>query len=71
MLSPPFQLIPLSSLCDIGVNGCGQVNFSPTYGLLVNNTLLDMVNDFHLEQLVRESTRDNHMLDLIFCTDPA
>lgn len=32
-------------------NGCGQVNSSPAYGLLVNNTLLDMVNDFYLEQL--------------------
>ena len=30
-----------------------------------------MVNDFYLQQLVRESTCDNHMLDLIFCTDPA
>ena len=30
-----------------------------------------MVNDFHLEQLVHESTRDNHTLDLILCTDPA
>ena len=52
-------------------NGCGQVNPSPAYGLQVNNILLDIVNDFHLEQLVHETTRDNHTLDLIFCTDPA
>jgi len=44
---------------------------SPAYGSLVNNTLLDTINDFHLEQLVHESTCDNHTLDLIFCTDPA
>ena len=52
-------------------NGCGQVNPSPAYGLQVNNTLLDIVNDFHLEQLVHENTRDNHTLDQIFCTNPA
>ena len=49
-------------------NGCGQVNSSPNYGLLVSNTLLDMVNDFHLKQLVHESTCDtdcNHTLDLV------
>ena len=52
-------------------NGCGQVNPSPAYGLQVNNTLLDIVNDFHLEQLVHENTHDNHTLYLIFCTNPA
>jgi len=51
-------------------NGCGQVESNPAYGLQINNTLLDIVNDFHLEQLVHESTRDDHILDLIFCTDP-
>jgi len=30
-----------------------------------------MVNDFHLQQFVQESTRDNHTLDLIFCSDPS
>ena len=52
-------------------NGCGQVNPSPAYGLQVNDTLLDIVNDFHLEQLVHENTCNNHALDLIFCTNPA
>jgi len=28
-------------------NGCGQVNPNPAYGLQINNTLLDKVNDFH------------------------
>ena len=53
------------------VNGCGQINSNPAYGLQINNTLLDIINDLHMEQLIHENTRNSHILDLVFCTHPA
>ena len=49
-------------------NGCGRVNPSPSYGTEINNSLLDIVSDYHLEQLVNETTQENHILDLLFCS---
>ena len=59
------------NLPDISWNeGYGSVNPNPVYGLEINNCLVDIVNDYHLEQFVHEYTRENHILDLLFCTHP-
>ena len=44
ILGRDFNLLHLS-----WDNGCRQVNPNPAYGLQVNNTVLDIVSDFHLE----------------------
>ena len=49
--------------------GYGQVNPGPLYGTAVNYSLLDLASDNHLEQLIHENTRQNHILDLVFCTN--
>ena len=46
------------------------MNSNPAYGLEINKSLLDIVNDYHLEQLVHENTCENHILDLLFCIHP-
>ena len=51
--------------------GIGQVKPSPSYGTAVNYSLLDLASDYHFEQLVHENTRQNHILDLVFSTNPA
>jgi len=52
-------------------DGLGQVNPNPAYGLEVNDLLIDILNDNHLEQLVTYPTCGNNILDLLFCTSPA
>ena len=52
------------------IEGFGQAKPSPSYGTAVNSSLVDLASDYHLEQLVNESTRQNHILDLVFCTNP-
>ena len=37
--------------------GCGQVSVNPAYGLEVNHSLVDTINDNSLEQLVGGPTR--------------
>ena len=49
---------------------CGYVNTNPVYGLEVNKSLIDIANDYHLEQLAHENTRENNILDLLFCSHP-
>ena len=49
---------------------CGYMNTNPVYGLEVNKSLIDIANDYHLEQLVHENTRENNILDLLFCSHP-
>ena len=69
--SPVVLLGDDFNLPDISWNeGYGSVNANPAYGLETNNSLLDIVNDYHLEQFVHECTRGNHILDLLFCTHP-
>ena len=46
------------------------MNTNPVYGLEVNKSLIDIANDYHLEQLVHENTRENNILDLLFCSHP-
>jgi len=36
----------------------------------VNYSLLDLASDNHLEQLIHKNTRQNHILDLVFCANP-
>ena len=40
------------------------------YGREVNSMFLDIVNEFGLEQQVYECTRENHILDLVFVSQP-
>ena len=43
-----------------------------SYGTVtVNYSLLDLASDYHLEQLMHENTKRNHILDLVFCTNPS
>jgi len=50
--------------------GFGHVKSNPSYGVTVNYSLLDLASDYHLEQLMHENTRQNHILDLVFSTNP-
>ena len=46
----------------------GQIVSVPTYGLEVNSTFLDLVNDHGFEQFVSSPTRQSNTLDLVFST---
>ena len=50
--------------------GCGQVSANPPYGLEVNHSLVNTINDNNLEQLVCEPTRGANTLDLLFSLHP-
>jgi len=52
------------------IEGYGQVNPSPLYGTAVNCSLLDLASDYHLDQLIHANIQQNHILDLVFCTNP-
>ena len=43
---------------------------SPTYGSQVNNTFLETLDNFNLEQLVTEPIHHNHILELVITTQP-
>jgi len=51
-------------------DGIGQTELNPTYGREVNSMFLDTVNKFGLEKQVCECTRGNHILDLVFASQP-
>ena len=51
-------------------DGIGQIGVNPVYGREVNSMFLDIVNEFGLEQQVYECTRENHILDLVFVSQP-
>jgi len=51
--------------------GFSNVTFNPSYGIIVNYSLLDLASDYHLEQLIHENTRQNHILNLVFSTNTA
>ena len=50
--------------------GCGQISVNPPYGLEINHSLVDTINDNNLEQLVGEPTRGANILDLLFSSHP-
>ena len=52
------------------IDGTGQISPNPTYGTDVNQSLLESVNEFGLDQLVTEPTRGENILDLIFSSHP-
>ena len=54
--------LPSITWTDIGA----KVVSPPTYGSEVNNTFVDMVNDFGFEQFVDSPTRQGNTLDLVF-----
>ena len=49
----------------------GLVKPNPSYGYEINNLFLDFNNDYNLEQLIHEPTRDKNILDLVFSSHPA
>ena len=48
----------------------GRLISNPTYGSVLNNTFLNILDDFSLEQLILSPTRGNHILDLILTSQP-
>ena len=48
----------------------GQIKPNPTYGTDVNQSLLESINEFALDQLVTEPTRGRNILNLIFSSHP-
>ena len=54
-------------LCEGGI---GSVDSNPTYGPEVNHLFIETINDYGLEQLVTQPTRENHILDLVLSTHP-
>ncbi|XP_065892800.1 uncharacterized protein [Dysidea avara] len=50
-------------------SGYGQISI-PTYGSRLNSLFLEIINDVGLEQFVHQATRQNNILDLVFCTHP-
>ena len=70
--SVPYILMGYFNLLDINwTDAGGEMKSSPIYGNQVNNTFLELLDDFNLEQLVKEPTRYNHILDLIITTQPS
>jgi len=65
LLAGDFNLPNISWL-----DGTGQINPNPTYGTDVNQSLLESINEFGLDQLVTEPTRGENILDLIFSSHP-
>jgi len=42
---------------------------NPQYGYAINEFLIDIANDNGLEQFINEPTRENNILDLLFCSN--
>ena len=57
------------NLPDIDWEYC-TYNPSPQYGKEVNEHAIDVMSSLSLTQLVKESTRGNNTLDLLFASDP-
>ena len=53
-------------------DGLGCIQTSPAYSYEINNLFLDILNDFALEQQVKEPTRNTHIyiLDLVLSSQP-
>jgi len=51
-------------------DGIGEIGANPVYGREVNSIFLDTVNESELEQQVYEYTREKHILDLVFISQP-
>ena len=51
-------------------DGLGCILTSPAYGYEINNLFFDILNDFALEQQVKEPTRSTHILDLVLSSQP-
>ena len=51
-------------------DGVGSVERNPAYGREINNKFLDTINEFGLEQQVRECTRGSHILDIVLSSQP-
>jgi len=47
------------------------IDSTPQYGYTLNELLIDVVYINGLEQLIEEPTRESHILDLLFCSDPS
>ena len=47
-----------------------SIKSNPQYGRDINEKMVEIVRDFNLTQIVKEPTRENNILDLIFTTNP-
>ena len=52
-------------------DGQGTILPNPTYGHNLNEVFIDTINNHNLEQFVNSSTRQNHILDLVFASIPS
>jgi len=48
------------------LDGTGLISPNPTYGIDVNQSLLETINEFGLDQVVTDPTRGENILDLVF-----
>ena len=71
-----FTIIPVSSYYKIisywlwSSTLYSRIEGNPIYGKEVNNTFLDIINEFDLEQQISECTRGNHILDIVLSSQP-
>jgi len=52
------------------LDGTGLISPSPTYDTDVNQSLLETINEFGLDQLVTDPTCGENILDLVFSLHP-
>ena len=52
------------------LDGSGQLDSHPIYGVELNNLFLDLINDIGFEQSVTTPTRNKNILDLVLSTSP-
>ena len=69
---PPYLVLTGDfNLPDITWNETGgELAPNPTYGSLLNNTFLNILDDFSLEQLALSPTHENHIIDLVLTSLP-
>ena len=47
-----------------------SITHSPAYGRELNSLFLEIIDDYDLEQLVHQPTRQGNILDIILTSDP-
>jgi len=47
-----------------------QINTNPTYGIGINKSFADVINDHGLQQFINVPSRGNNVLHLSFCSNP-
>ena len=52
------------------IDGHGSIKSDPAYGSEINSSFLDTLNDYDLEQLLDELTKNDQLLDLLLSIHP-